>query len=180
MAEREMEMEALNDVEAAKGMAMEQAMIADQREDAMYGSIEGDFSTTALNKVVDSLNRVNKLFRAPMYPKFDKFEGKLPPEFIKNIEMVNQALSDAGIQDKMFDLMSLKDDSDLKMLAGKLDAAAGDRAFKSFLNKPLGMGEIQREMETPTTQMSGGDTNVQQSGPVAEDSDELFMARMRT
>ena len=118
MAEREMEMEALNDVEAAKGMAMEQAMIADQREDAMYGSIEGDFSTTALNKVVDSLNRVNKLFRAPMYPKFDKFEGKLPPEFIKNIEMVNQALSDAGIQDKMFDLMSLKDDSDLKMLAG--------------------------------------------------------------
>ena len=179
MAEREMEMEALNDVEAAKGMAMEQAMIADTREDEMF-SIEGDFSTNALNKVVDALNRVNKLFRAPMYPKFDKFEGKLPPEFIKNIEMVNQALNDAGIEDKMFDLQTLESDGDLKLLAGKLDAAAGDRAFKSFLNKPLGMGEIQGEMEVPTTQMSGGSTNVQSSGPVAEDSDELFMARMRT
>jgi len=42
------------------------------------------------------------------------------------------------------------------------------------------MGEMQDEMSVPTTQMSGGDTNVQQSVPPRDDVDvnTLFMSRM--
>ena len=55
-----------------------------------------------------------------------------------------------------------------------------DKAFKAFLNKPQGMGDIQDEMNVPTTQMSGGDTNVQQTRPPRDEVDvnALFMSRM--
>ena len=179
---REMEMETLNDVDAAKAAAMEQAQIADSKEEDMYTMEPGEYSTDELNKLVDSLNRVNKLFKAPMYPSFDKFpeDGTLPPEFIRNLDMVNQALNDAGIEDKMFDLSMMVDDKEVKMVAGKLDAAAGDRAFKAYLNKPLGMGELQAEMGVPTTQPEGGDVMRESSGPATSPGgmDELFMARL--
>ena len=184
MAEREMEMELLDDVEAAKNDAMEQAKIADTNEEEMYGMISGEFSAPALNKVVDSLNRVNKIFRAPEYPKFEGQQSspmQLPPEFVRNLDMVARAAVDAGVEDKSFNLSDLKSDKDLKMLAGKLDALAGDKAFKAFLNKPLGMGDQQAEADIPVTQPSGGNPMMAQSSPAAgaDGEEELFMARMR-
>ena len=57
-----------------------------------------------------------------------------------------------------------------------------DRAFKAYLNKPQGEGEIQKEMNIPTTEMSGGDTNVlrtNQTPPETEvDINTLFASRM--
>ena len=95
------------------------------------------------------------------------------------LSMVNIAASDAMIEDKQFDPKP-RDDQDLRDIAGKLDALAGDRAFKAFLNKPQGMGEVQDEMSVPSTQMSGGDTIVQQSSPPRDEVDvnALFMSRM--
>ena len=42
------------------------------------------------------------------------------------------------------------------------------------------MGDFQDEMSVPTTEMSGGDTNVQRTNPVRDDVDvnTLFMSRM--
>ena len=40
------------------------------KEEGEAAVIEGDFSKPALNKVVDALNRVNQIFRAPPYPSF--------------------------------------------------------------------------------------------------------------
>jgi len=75
----------------------------------------------------------------------------------------------------------LKDDRDLKELAGKLDAAAGDKSFKSFLNKPMGMGKFQEESGVPVRQDVNMDGIASKAMPaVQEDDEELFMARMRT
>ena len=158
---------------------MSQAMEADSVEEEAYNKVEGDFSVVALNKLVDSLNRVNLIFKAPEYPKFESATGILPPEFVKNLEMVNKAAKDSGLTDFAFDIWSAKGDKDLKMVAGKLDAAAGDKSFKAFLNKPMGMGEIQREMGMPT-QQAMGEGRQMISGPPAGGEDELFMARMKT
>ena len=170
------------EVEQLKGMAEMEADKLDAEETQMM-SIEGDFSKRALNRVVDALNRVNKLFDAPVYPSFDSDLEVLPPEFGRNLMMVNSALEDAGITDKMFDLMSAKDDKDLKAIAGKLAAAAGDKVFKSFLATPLGMGDKQSEFGIPVSESSGGDTQRAQSKPAVkpkEETEELFMARMTT
>ena len=68
------------------------------------------------------------------------------------------------------------------MLAGKLDAAAGDKVLAAYLAKPQGMGDLQNQFGIPAMEMSGGDTNVMTTKkPVMpeEDEEELFMARMR-
>lgn len=152
------------------------------KEEGEAAVIEGDFSKPALNKVVDALNRVNQIFRAPPYPSFETAPERLPPELIRNLDMVNAAARDAGRDELVFSFDDLKSDRDLKMLAGKLDAAAGDKVLAAYLAKPQGMGDLQNQFGIPTTEMSGGDTNVMTTKkPVMpqEDEEELFMARMR-
>lgn len=152
------------------------------KEEGEAAVVTGDFSKMALNKVVDALNRVNQLFRAPPYPSFEAEVDTLPPEFIRNLDMVNAAARDANRTELVFNFDDLKSDKDLKMLAGKLDAAAGDKVLAAYLAKPQGMGDLQSQFGIPTTEMSGGDTNVMTTQkPVMpqEDEEELFMARMR-
>jgi len=170
------------EVEQIEDMARAEADKLDAEETNMF-SIEGEFSKRALNKVVDALNRVNRLFGAPVYPSFESDMTVLPPEFGRNLAMVNSALQDAQIEEKTFNLQEVKDDKGLKMLAGKLDAAAGDKVFKSFLATPTGMGDKQSEFGVPVSESSGGDTQRAQSKPAVqpkEDTEELFMARMTT
>lgn len=174
---RAVEMETM---EVTPDRLMDLAAEADEREMEMMPTISGDFSLDRVNKVVDSLNRVNKVFKAPMYPKFEKAPDPFPPEFIKNLEMVDAAIMSAELDEYKFDLSAIQDDEDLKSLAGKLDAAASDKSFKAFLNKPLGMGEFQMESDVPNV-MTKGTQEAVQSQPRAEGGDaelDLFMSRM--
>ena len=173
-----MDQDALQDVGMMEDKLKQEAMELDALE-AEQMQVTGEYSERMLNRTVDSLNRVLKIFRAPEYPKFESGSEMLPPEFVKQLTMVNMAAKDAMIEDKMFDLKP-SSDADLRAIAGKLDALAGDRAFKAFLNKPQGMGEVQDEMSVPTTEMSGGETNVQTTNPVRDNVDvnTLFMSRM--
>jgi len=152
------------------------------KEEGEAAVVSGDFSKMALNKVVDALNRVNLIFKAPPYPSFEAEVETLPPEFIRNLDMVNAAARDAGRNELVFSFDELKSDRDLKMLAGKLDAAAGDKVLAAYLAKPQGMGDLQSQFGIPAMEMSGGDTNVMTTKkPVMpeEEEEELFMARVR-
>ena len=173
-----MDQDALQDIGMMEDKMKQEAMELDAME-AESMQVQGDYSERMLNKTVDALNRVLKIFRAPEYPKFESGSKVLPPEFVRQLTMVSAAAKDAMVEDKTFDPKPT-DDTELRDIAGKLDALAMDRAFKAFLNKPQGMGELQNEMKVPTTEMSGGDTNVQRTNPVRDDVDvnTLFMSRM--
>jgi len=176
--DNQMDMDALQDTEMLENQMLEEAKRLDEQEMEEM-QVTGEYSERMLNRTVDSLNRVLKIFRAPEYPKFESGSEILPPEFVKQLSMVNIAAQDAMIDDKTFDPKP-RNDADLRQVAGKLDALAGDKAFKAFLNKPQGMGEIQDDMRVPSTEMSGGSTNVQRTNPVRDEVDvnALFMSRM--
>ena len=175
------EMMAMEVMEVSPDRLMDLADKADMVEDDAMPQISGDFTLQRINKLVDSLNRVNKIFKAPMYPSFDKVPEVLPPEFIKNMQMVEAAVMSSGLEDEYgFSLRDLADDEDLKMLAGKFDAMASDKSFRAFLNKPLGMGEFQSEMDVPNVMTKGTEDAIRKQ-PKAEGGDaelDLFMSRM--
>lgn len=174
-----MDQAALQDEGMLIKKAMGLAKQLDERDAQM--SIAGDFSKNALNRLVDSLNQANRVFRAPTYPRFESGVEALPPEFIRNLQMVSAAAQDAGLTDYVFDLSEVESDKDLKAIAGKIDAAAMDKSFKAYLNKPQGMGDMQDEFGIPEMQMTGADVGVIAKEPMVEEEDEeeLFMARMK-
>ena len=177
MQEREMEMEAMSvGPEELKGLADE----ADAMTDEMMPKLSGDFSLNRVNRVVEALNRVVKLFKAPPYPKFESLpeSGEYPPEFSKYLMMVSSAVEMSGMEEYDFSISEIKSDEDLLDLAGKLDAIASDKTMKAFLNKPLGTGDLQVEMGVPNTpDMVGGDIKQPSSADASAELD-LFMSRM--
>jgi len=162
--------------EDLKGLADE----ADAMTDEMLPTLSGDFSLNRINRVVDALNRVVKLFKAPPYPKFESLPetGEYPPEFSKYLMMVGSAVEMSGMDEYDFSINEIKSDEDLLDLAGKLDAIASDRTMKAFLNKPLGTGELQAEMGVANApDVVGGDIK-QPSSATASSELDLFMSRM--
>ena len=176
-----MDMDALQDEGMLKESLMMKAKEMDAKEDEALSGVSGDFSKNGLNRLVDALNQANRIFKAPTYPRFDSAPEVLPPEFLRNLEMVNAAATDAGLDEYTFDLSGIEDDGDLKMIAGKIDAAAMDKSFKAFLNKPQGMGDMQAEMDVPVQEMAGDALTVATVKPSMkeDDEEELFMARMK-
>lgn len=177
MMDRSMEMEAM---EPTPDRLMELADDADKAEMQAMPVIEGDYSLNRINGVVNALNRVNRMFQAPPYPEFESAPKVLPPEFVKNLLMVDAAVDASGMDEYSLELDTIVDDEAMKMVQGKLDAMASDKSFKAFLNKPLGMGEFQREADVP---MKGEDLGRGAAAPQppAEGGDaevDLFMARM--
>jgi len=172
---REMEMEAMA-VEPER--LMELADKADMAEEDSMPKIEGDFSLNRINKLVDSMNRVNKLFQAPMYPKFDAAPNPLPPEFIRNLQMIDSAVMSSGMDEYEYSLEDVKDDQDIIELAGKMDAMASDKSFKAFLNKPLGMGEFQKDSDVPMMATEATRGAITQPSADADAEVDLFMSRM--
>ena len=179
MADRKAEMEVMDEVSPERLMEL-----ADQADEATMESlprIEGDFSLNRLNGVVNALNRVNKMFQAPEYPQFESATEVLPPEFVKNLMMVEAAVESSGMEEYEFELDEIESDEDLKFMQGKLDAMASDKSFKAFLNKPLGMGEFQEQAGVPQKPVDLGDGAMSPGQPKAEGGDaelDLFMARM--
>jgi hypothetical protein len=168
----EYEMDEMN-VDSAQLMQL--AEQADDAEMSMQIEISGDFSLERINKLVDAMNRVNKIFQAPPYPSFETAPEIFPPEFISNLEMVQSAVESSGLDDYSFDLREIGDDEDLKMLAGKMDAMATDKSFRAFLNKPLGTGELQQQAGIPTVLTKGTEAAVK---PNQLDIDELMSNRL--
>jgi hypothetical protein len=92
--------------------------------------------------------------------------------------MIDSAVMSAGMEEYEFSLEDIKDDGDLKTLAGKMDAMASDKAFKAFLNKPLGMGEFQKDQDVPMMATKATKGAIQQPSADAEAEVDLFMSRM--
>jgi hypothetical protein len=91
--------------------------------------------------------------------------------------MINKALEDAGFTEYSIELDSITSDRDLMMARGRLDAAAGDRAFKSFLKKP--MPQQDSEMEVEISVGSRPEPEAEEEEMDEKDVDKLMMSRMR-
>lgn len=105
-------------------------------EDAMAaGNPEGEFSSSALNVLIDKVNDALKLFGedAQEVPKVDEASDEFPTELTKAISMIERAAIDSGVSDDDMGLGELQSDGDVKMLAGKIAALAKNQNFKTFL-----------------------------------------------
>lgn len=99
----------------------------------------GTFSPTALNKLVAAWNKLSKLFGiSEAYETFSEPQKVFPVEFTKLIAMASSAIEDAVAaevlsSDLLLDLANTKKDQDVVLLAAKIEQAAKNAAFKSFL-----------------------------------------------
>jgi len=136
---------------------------------------EGEYSAQSLNLLVDSLNQVLPLFGVTQpYPTFaEDIDGMLPPEFVANLMMVNDAAGQSGLARMSFDVTTADDDKDLESVAGKLSALSQNDAFKSYLNTST-TGQLATPSEAPEPESAPG-------GPEAvtdEEFDRLVVGRI--
>ncbi len=166
-------------LDAMRDEAMAKSDEADRAKDEALMEVapRGDFSMSALNKVVDALNAVLPAFgpTAEEYPSFSGDEEMLPPEFVNQLMMVATAASDADMEDTlaMGDISDVADDRDLQLLAGKLRTLSESRDFKQFLKQPMD-GEAPMAVEVEVTNVEepmGGDE-------MEVEEDDLLMRRM--
>jgi hypothetical protein len=166
-------------LDAMRDEAMAKSDEADRAKDEALMEVapRGDFSMSALNKVVDALNAVLPAFgpTAEEYPSFSGDEEMLPPEFVNQLMMVATAASDADMADTlaMGDISDVADDRDLQLLAGKLRTLSESRDFKQFLKQPMD-GEAPMAVEVEVTNVEepmGGDE-------MEVEEDDLLMQRM--
>lgn len=134
----------------------------------------GKYTVMGLNSLVDALNTVLPMFGIPDYAKFTESVSTLPGQFVKMLTMVNDAATQAGVDEVVVDLSTIVDDKSLKMAAGKLMTLAANTAFKQFLrsSKPT-MPETEEEGMTPETKMKHEKTE----GP-GMNAEEYMMGRM--
>ena len=125
----------MGEMEPEEEELMGKARELDDMEEEAYGTVapQGDFSAGGLNALVDGINAVLPMFGMPDYPRFSEGMTTLPPKFVKQLTMVNEAAMAAGLDDMAIDLAQIKDDRSLKMAAGKLRALAGKTEFRRFL-----------------------------------------------
>lgn len=109
----------------------------------------GKYTVMGLNSLVDALNTVLPMFGIPDYAKFTETLPTLPGPFVKMLTMVNDAATQAGVDEAVIDLSTIVDDKGLKMAAGKLMTLAANTAFKQFLrsSKPTMPEEDDKEEE---------------------------------
>jgi len=154
---------------------MGKAREMDDMEEEAYGATapRGDFSAGGLNALVDGLNAVLPLFGMPDYERFSDGMTTLPPKFVKQLTMVNEAAMAAGLDDMTIDFATITDDKSLKMAAGKLRALAGNTSFKRFLRS--------ERPEAPTAPAPGGMPEEPMAAPAAQmgmSEDDLMMSRL--
>lgn len=165
--------------EKAMGMAAE----ADKEMDDMaeMAAPEGKYSLRSINVLVDALNKILPLFD-PSLPKIPSASadvvGKLSPEIIKAITMVNKAANDAMLTDLAPSIDAMVDDRGIEMVVGKLILLAKNRDFQMFLkSRPKGMeGEAPEGPETEVKLEVGVEGG---APPMASgEMDKLMMSRM--
>ena len=150
-------------------MAEAQAVGAEQdvlREATMI-TPQGKFSKNALNRLVKELNVVLEMFEQS-YPEFEEDITVFPEDFVRMLDMVASAASDAGV-DFELDMQSIVDDWSLMMVAGQLRKLSKDKTFKKFLESNSIMGEDEPEAEVVVEQ---------EVVATPQDMDAMFAGRM--
>ena len=176
-----------------KNMIMEKAMAADMAEQVAVEEVapSGTFSRNSMNRFIDSVNKLLKLFAAPAIAQVEEdVDGPMPAPLVKALMMFDAALGDAKMDEYMFDIADIQTDRDLMMVRGKIDSAEKDRAFRSFLAKPMGdVDEQEMEIEVSVgapdememTEREG--MHRMPDGTMMKDEDmdedEYFMSRMK-
>jgi len=90
-------------------------------------------TVSGLNALVDGVNAVLPLFKAPPYESFSEAVPKLPGAFVKVITMIAEAATSAGLEELAPSIESLTDDKSFKMEAGKLKTLASKSEFKAYI-----------------------------------------------
>jgi hypothetical protein len=148
-------------------------------------SPQGKFSKKSLQALTKAVNAALEVFRQPPLPLPEEdIDGSLPVEHVKAIMMISDAMADSGVGEAI-DLTQITDDKSLVAVAGKIDAAAKDKAFKSFLAKPLEnqVGEVETETQVEVEEEVPEGMHSMPDGTLMKDEDmedeELMMSRMR-
>lgn len=147
----------------AEAVGKQEQMIADS---AMI-TPQGKFSKNALNRLVKELNVVLDMFEQS-YPEFEEDITVFPEDFVRMLDMVASAASDAGV-DFELDMQSITDDRSLMMVAGQLRKLSKDKTFKKFLESNSIMGEDEPEAEVVVEQ---------EVVATPQDMDAMFAGRM--
>jgi hypothetical protein len=171
------------EMEEEKAMGMAREADVEMDDMAEMAAPEGKYSQRSLNVLVDALNKVLPLFD-PTLPKIGMqsvdIVGKLPPEIIKAITMVNQACKDAALTNLAPSIDAMIDDRGIEMVAGKLILLSKNRDFIMFLkSKPKEMeGEEEGGAKEIEANISiGGGAPGEREVP-AEDMNSLFASRI--
>lgn len=134
-------------------------------------SPKGTFTSRGLDPLVKNVNKLLPLFgQDPSYPKIMD-TNELPTDFTRVLSMFVAAVDDAveeGVlnPEMKISLESIRSDSDLMALSGKIEMLAKDREFKKFL---------QEEAPAEEGVMEEGEEGMAMT---PEDEDRLLMERM--
>ena len=162
--------------------AMEKAQALDMAESEVMERVapRGDFSKDTMNRFIESVNKVASEFgQVPVLPMVEDDIDQMPGPVQKYVMMINKALEDSGFTEYSIELDSITSDRDLMMARGRLDAAAGDRAFKSFLKKPMPQQDSEMEVEISVESRPEPEAEAEKEEMDEKDVDKLMMSRMR-
>ena len=133
-----------------------QAMVDDS-----LPSIQGMFTQTAMNALVDATNAALEAagFEGD-YPEFTSDVTEFPGEFIRVLAMLGDAAAEAGVEAGL-EMAGIEDDRDVAMLASQVKQLASDERFVSMMTEAP-------EVEASITVSPGGEM----------DEESLMMERM--
>tara|TARA_R110000868_G_scaffold25560_3_gene99637 strand:+ start:529 stop:1107 length:579 start_codon:yes stop_codon:yes gene_type:complete len=142
----------------------------------------GDFTSGAINILIDKVNDALELFGETEEIASVEEDGVFPTELTKAISMIERAAIDSGVSDDDMGLGELQNDGDLKMLAGKVAALSKNQNLKTFL-KTQGTDMNAALIVGVETEAAGSMDQAPPSpqGPPAMDEEEmskLFNSRM--
>jgi len=137
---------------------------------------KGKFTPKGLGPLVKNTNIMLPLFgQTPDYPMIAEEVNQLPTDFFRILSMFKAAVDDAIAEeivgaDMAIDFNTLKDDTSLMLLAGKLNQLAKNKEFKKFLKEPP-------KNETKATE-AGEEGGMPEEEMSSENADKLMMGRM--
>lgn len=160
-------------IEAPPAYMAEEVAMAEQADEEMFEAMapKGDFTQRGLQPLVRATNKMLPLFgQTPDYPEVAD-TNVLPTDFTRVLAMfsaaVDEAIEDDIISPEMkIDLTTIRDDSGLMTVAGKIDMLTQDRDFKRYLAEEAPQVEEPSMMEEEEMPMS------------EEDEDMMMMERM--
>lgn len=159
---------------------MERAQALDMAENEKAEEIapRGDFSKDSMNRFIEAVNKVIANFgQVPALEMVEEDVDALPIPVLKYVSMINKALDDAKFTEYSIESDGMATDRDLMMARGRLDAAAGDRAFKAFLRKPpVDQGssmEVEVSVEEPAAPAA-----MEKAEMSEDDLEKIMMSRM--
>lgn len=153
----------------------DEAMMAED-EALMEAAPKGKFTPKGLAPLVKAANMLLPLFgQTADYPAISGELAQLPTDFFRVLSMFKAAVDDAIAeevigQEMAIDFNSIKDDTSLMLLSGKIQQLAKDKAFKQFLKEPP-------KGETVASE-AGEEGGMPEEEMSTDNADQLMMGRM--